>query len=88
MRGASEPFALFLARSAVAKLDATWGIGEGGAAGPSGNAYGDPPGHAWLAVSGPEEVSRHLLTGSADRLSNMVDFATAAITLLGEQLGV
>ena len=52
LRGASEAWALHLARSAAAKLDASWGIGEGGAAGPTGNRYGDPPGHAWVAVAG------------------------------------
>ena len=83
MRGASEPFATFLARSAVVKLDATWGIGEGGAAGPTGNRYGDPAGHAWLAVVGAAEATRNLLTGSDDRLANMTAFATAAIALLG-----
>jgi nicotinamide-nucleotide amidase len=88
LRGASEPFATFLARSAVAKLDATWGIGEGGAAGPTGNRYGDPAGHAWLAVAGPVEVTRHVLTGSDDRLANMTAFAAAAIGLLAEQLGL
>jgi nicotinamide-nucleotide amidase len=87
LRGASEPFALFLARSAVAKLDCTWGIGEGGAAGPTGNRYGDPAGHAWVAVAGPSEATRHVLTGEDDRLSNMTAFAIAAIELLGEQLG-
>ena len=34
LRGASEPWALYLAHSVAAKLEATWGIGEGGAAGP------------------------------------------------------
>jgi nicotinamide-nucleotide amidase len=86
LRGASEEFALYLARSAVVKLQATWGIGEGGAAGPSGNAYGDPAGHAWAAVSGPSEATRHILTGSADRPANMVAFAVAALGLLVEQL--
>src|SRR3954470_24504456 len=33
MRGASEEFAQFLARAVRTKLGATWGIGEGGAAG-------------------------------------------------------
>lgn len=88
MRGASEQFATYLARSALAKLDATWGIGEGGAAGPTGNRYGDPAGHAWVAVAGPSEATRHLLTGSDDRLANMTAFAVAAVTLLGAQLGV
>ena len=53
LRGATEGFAAYLAASAVARLGSTWGIGEGGAAGPSGNRYGDPAGHAWLAVAGP-----------------------------------
>ena len=87
LRGASEPFALFLARSAVAKLGCTWGIGEGGAAGPTGNRYGDPAGHAWVAVAGAAEATRHLLTGTDDRLANMTTFAIAAIGLLAEQLG-
>ncbi len=50
VRGASEPFARWLASSAAAKLTADWGVGETGASGPSGNPYGDPPGHAWVAV--------------------------------------
>jgi nicotinamide-nucleotide amidase len=86
LRGATEGFALYLARSAVVKLEATWGIGEGGAAGPAGNAYGDPAGHAWAAVSGPSEATRHILTGSADRPANMVAFALEALDLLVEQL--
>ena len=49
----------------------TWGIGEGGAAGPP-NRYGDPAGHAWLAVAGPAEATRHVLTGLDDRGANMV----------------
>ncbi|MDY7103118.1 MAG: CinA family protein [Actinomycetota bacterium] len=84
MRGASEPFALHLARCAVAKLDATWGIGEGGAAGPTGNRYGDPAGHAWVAVAGPVEATRHVLTGSDERLANMVTFAATALATLIE----
>jgi PncC family amidohydrolase len=87
LRGATEGFAAFLARSAAVKLASTWGIGEGGAAGPTGNRYGDPAGHAWLAVAGPSDVTRHLLTGSDDRLANMTAFATAALELLAEQLG-
>jgi PncC family amidohydrolase len=86
MRGATEEFARYLAASAVVRLGSTWGVGEGGAAGPSGNPYGDPAGHAWVAVSGPAEATRHVLTGSSDREANMVMFATAALTLLAEQL--
>ena len=86
MRGATEEFARYLAAASVARLGATWGIGEGGAAGPTGNPYGDPAGHAWVAVSGPSEATRHLLTGSSDREENMAAFALAALTLLVEQL--
>ena len=86
LRGATEGFASYLARSAVVRLEATWGIGEGGAAGPTGNRYGDPAGHAWVAVAGPAEATRHVLTGSDDRLANMTAFAIAALALLGEQL--
>ena len=87
LRGASEPWVLHLARASMTHLDATWGVGEGGATGPSGNPYGDPPGHAWVAVSGPREASRHVLTGDDDRLSNMVAFAVAALELLADELG-
>ena len=86
LRGATEDFARYLAASAVARLGATWGIGEGGAAGPTGNRYGDPAGHAWVAVAGPTEATRHVLTGSADRLANMTAFAVAALDLLAQQL--
>ena len=91
LRGASEPWVRYLAASARIKLRTHWGIGEGGAAGPSGNPYGDPPGHAWVAVAGPDDgeadiVARHLLTGSDDRPANMVAFATAALELLVERL--
>lgn len=86
LRGASEPWATHLARASRVHLRATWGVGEGGATGPSGNPYGDPAGHAWVAVSGPTERARHLLTGDDDRLANMVGFATAALRLLADEL--
>jgi nicotinamide-nucleotide amidase len=84
VRGASEPFARWLASAAAAKLDAAWGIGETGAAGPAGNPYGDPAGHAWVAVRGPDAAVRaqHVLTGSADRPQNMEALASAALGLL------
>lgn len=86
LRGASLPWALHLARSAVVKLGASWGIGEGGAAGPAGNRYGDPAGHAWVAVAGSREATRRVLTGDNDRVRNMVAFAEAALGLLVETL--
>jgi PncC family amidohydrolase len=87
MRGASEPFARWLARSSVARIGSTWGVGEGGASGPSGNPYGDPAGHAWVAVSGPVEDARHVLTGDDDRRRNMHAFAAEALDLLIASIG-
>ncbi len=86
LRGASEPFARYLAESIATDLGATWGIGEGGATGPSGNPYGDPPGHCWVAVHGPAPATNHLLTGDDDRFANMGRFALAALSLLATQL--
>lgn len=88
LRGASEPWVRYLATSVRLKVRTDWGIGEGGAAGPSGNPYGDPPGHAWVAVAGPDGsvTTRHLLTGSDDREANMRAFADAALELLAERL--
>jgi nicotinamide-nucleotide amidase len=85
LRGATEDFARYLAEAIRARLDTTWAIGEGGAAGPA-NRYGDPAGHAWLAVAGPTQLTRHLLTGSDDRAANMVTFAAAALELLIEAM--
>lgn len=88
LRGASEPWAGHLAAGARAHMGADWGLGEGGAAGPAGNPYGDPPGHAWVAAAGPDDrlSTRHVLTGDDDRLGNMVAFATAGLELLAEAL--
>jgi nicotinamide-nucleotide amidase len=85
MRGATEPFATYLAQSVAARLTTTWGLSEAGAAGPP-NRYGDPAGHAWVAVAGPAMATRHVSTGSDDRGANMVAFAAAALTLLVETL--
>jgi nicotinamide-nucleotide amidase len=87
MRGATEAWATWLAQAARDAMGTTWGIGEGGAAGPA-NPYGDPAGHAWFAVAGPDGVTtRHLLTGIDDRPSNMIEFTKAAIALLDDCLG-
>ncbi|TCT03265.1 CinA family protein [Aquabacter spiritensis] len=86
LRGASEPYALLLARRLRERLGATWGLAETGAAGPSGNRYGDAPGHGCFAISGPIEMTRTLETGSADRARNMRAFADAALQLLRQSL--
>ncbi len=82
MRASTEPYALMNARIVREKLGATWGLGETGASGPTGNRYGDAAGHACLAVVGPVERSITLETASADREANMWAFAKAALELL------
>lgn len=82
MRSASEPYAQLAARRVREKLNATWGLCETGASGPTGNRYGDSAGHACLAVSGPVERIVTLETRSADREANMRAFAHRALELL------
>jgi nicotinamide-nucleotide amidase len=87
MRGASEPYATLLAHTARERFDATWALSESGATGPTGNRYGNPPGHTCIALAGPKEKVITLETGSADRVANMRAFAAAALNLLAEALG-
>jgi PncC family amidohydrolase len=82
MRSASEPYALLLARTAKERLNATWGLSETGASGPTGNPYGDAAGHSCLAISGPVETAITLETSSADRIANMYAFTAEALNLL------
>jgi PncC family amidohydrolase len=82
MRSSSEPYALLLARTVREQFGATWGISETGAAGPTGNGYGDAAGHTCVAVSGPAEHALTIETGQPDRSENMTAFAAAALELL------
>jgi len=82
IRSASEPYAQLLARRVREKLNATWGLAETGASGPTGNRYGDAPGHACIAVAGPIEAVVTLETGNAEREANMREFTRRAIELL------
>jgi len=86
MRPSTEAYASLLARRVREKLGADWALAETGAAGPSGNGYGDAAGHACFAVCGPIKLARTLETGSADRLGNMQAFAAAALALLEKAL--
>jgi nicotinamide mononucleotide (NMN) deamidase PncC len=74
--------ALVLARGVRAALNATWGVGETGAAGPTGNRYGDGAGHGCFAVVGPVEEAGTVETGIDDRHANMEAFAGATLRLL------
>src|SRR5262245_24935022 len=58
IRPASEPYALLLARKIRDRHGAdenVWGLSETGAAGPTGNRYGDPAGHTCIGLVGPVE---------------------------------
>jgi len=86
MRGASEPWALMLARLQRERSASTWSLSECGAAGPTGNRYGDPAGHAWVAVTGLAERTQVVSTASSDRVANMYAFAGAALALFARIL--
>lgn len=86
MRSSSEPYAQFLAGRVRDRFRSDWGVSETGAAGPTGNPYGDAPGHSCCAVSGPAEKSLTLETGSTDRADNMRKFAHAALALLLQEI--
>ena len=83
MRSASEPYALLLARTARDRFKASWGLSETGAAGPTGNPYGDGAGHTCIALAG--SLLEHAITvetGDSDRAANMRAFAKQALELL------
>ena len=84
LRPATEDYSLLIARRVRERHGATWGFGETGATGPSGNRYGDPAGHTCLAVAGPTERAVTLRTGSANRLANMDAFTKRSLELLVE----
>jgi nicotinamide-nucleotide amidase len=85
MRASSEPYALLAARRMRERHAASWGLGETGAAGPTGNRYGDAAGHSCIAVVGPTiERAVTLETGSSDRQANMRAFALRALGLFAE----
>lgn len=87
MRSASEPYALLLAQTARTRFGTHWALSETGAAGPTGNPYGDAAGHSCIALAGPDiERAITLETGSADRVENMRAFAKAALELLFKEI--
>jgi PncC family amidohydrolase len=86
MRPATEPYALLLARRVREKHGAIWGLAETGAAGPTGNRYGDPAGHTCLAVAGFFERAVTLRTQKTDRQANMEAFTLRALELLAEAI--
>lgn len=86
LRSSSEPYAQLLAQSMRERNGAVWGLAETGAAGPSGNRYGDPAGHTCVAVAGPSSQVLTYRTGDSDRVANMRAFARRALEAFKESL--
>lgn len=86
MRSASEPYARLLAQQVRRRFAADWGLAETGAAGPTGNRYGDAAGHSCMAVAGAMTDAMTLETGRGDRQANMHEFAKTALGLLLKNL--
>jgi nicotinamide-nucleotide amidase len=90
IRPSTEAYALLLCKAVRTRLGTDWAIGETGATGPTGNRYGDQPGHACIGVCGPSpagDATRTLETGVGDRFQNMQAFATTALKLFLEVAG-
>ena len=86
IRSASEPYAKLLASQIRQRFATDWGLSETGATGPTGNRYGDAPGHACIAVSGPMDAVITVETRSPDREANMREFTRRALELLSSCL--
>lgn len=85
-RAATEAHAAVLAHGVRDRLGTTWGVGETGAAGPTGNRYGDRAGHTCIAIDGPRPRTITVETGHPARAENMRAFALAALRLLEEAI--
>ena len=86
LRPSTENYSLLIARRVRERHRATWGLGETGATGPTGNRYGDPAGHTCVAIAGAVERAATLRTNLADRQANMMAFAERALALLAEAM--
>jgi nicotinamide-nucleotide amidase len=82
IRSSSEPYAALLAATIRERHGAVWGLSETGAAGPTGNRYGDKAGHSCIAVAGPREKLLTIETAHGDRQANMRTFALTALETL------
>jgi nicotinamide-nucleotide amidase len=83
-RGATEDYALLAAETVREEMGSTWGLSESGTTGPAINAYGDAPGYACFAISGPLNRVMTFENDEHDRETNMWAFAQAALELLEE----
>jgi len=85
-RSSSEPYAGLLAQKLLQRHGTTWALAETGAAGPTGNSYGDPAGLSCIAVAGPDEFVHTITTGSDSRADNMQTFTRAALETLARSI--
>lgn len=82
----SEAVACELAQGVRTRLQATWGLGVTGIAGPEGGSDAKPVGTVWIAVSGPTGThARHFLF-ERHRLRNMQRSVVMALEMLRRQL--
>src|SRR6201999_3614240 len=86
LRPSSEAYAKLLANQVRRRFSADWGLSETGAAGPTGNRYGDASGHSCIGIAGGEAIAMTVETGSNDRLGNMREFARTALNYLRQNL--
>jgi PncC family amidohydrolase len=86
IRSSSEPYATRLANRIRDIHGSSWGLAETGAAGPTGNRYGDLAGHSCIAVCGPINKAMTLETGDNNRADNMLRFAGNALAQLVDAL--
>ena len=82
VRSSSEPYAVLAANAIRDRLGTDWGLAETGAAGPTGNRYGDAAGHTCIAVTGSNQSIHTLETASINREENMWKFAETSLKIL------
>ena len=86
LRPSTEAYASLLATRIRERHNASFGLGETGATGPTGNRYGDKAGHTCIAIAGAKNRAITIETGAADRQANMRAFARHALELLAETI--
>ena len=87
IRSASETYAKLLASQIRKRFSCDWGLSETGATGPAPNRHGDAVGHSCMGIAGAsDQLAMTLETGSGDRLANMDEFASTALTFFLQTL--
>lgn len=86
LRAVTKEHELVIARHMRERFNASLCLVEHGAAGPTGNRYGDPAGRCCIVLVGETEREVMIETGSSDRAANMEAFAAAGLKLLVKTL--